>query len=198
MWKSIEGANTFSKRAAWSGVILAFVAGIIGLFTPADQFSKTATIISVALAFLSGIVGLLAMLATKSKEKLEQELKITHPRMDVAIKTVEATGQLLVVIKPLNKVPFECKWLIVTRNNIVVSGLQLDWIRLIPNDATPFFQSPAEFALDKVVDNYVELRFSYRSIYADELPKENLAGRLVKSYKVTSDKKYCLPLNSSE
>jgi nitrate reductase NapAB chaperone NapD len=197
MWKTIEGANTLSKRATWGGVMLAFIAGIIGLLTPVERFSKTATIISVALAFLSGIVGLLAMATAKRKEQLEEELKVTRPEIEVAIKTSEETGQLLVVIEPHNRVPFECKWLIVTTNNVVVSGLQLDWIKIIPKDEIPFFQSPAKFAFNKVVDNYVELRFDYRSIYADELPKENLSGRLIKPYNLTPDKKHCIPLNPS-
>lgn len=198
MWKTIERVNTLSKRAAWVGVVLAFIAGLIGLLTPIERFSKVATIVSVALAFLSGIVGLLAMVATKRKENLEEALKKTHPKLDVAIKTGEATGQLLLIIEPQNKVPFECQWLIVTRNNVLVSGMQLDWIKIIPKDEIPFFHSPAEFDTDKVVDNYLELRFNYRSIYDAELPKENLSGKLVKSYNLSPDRKYCIPLNGKE
>ena len=59
---------------------------------------------------------------------------------------------------------------------------------------TPRFNAPADFNADKVIDDYVELRFDYRSVYAHELPEANLSGKLKSAYKLTPDRKHCIPV----
>jgi hypothetical protein len=196
MWDSLDSLKIFSKLASWCAVILAFVAGTVGLFTVIDIFEKSATLLAVILAFISGICGLLVLIADKRKEVLEMRFRKTSPEVDASIKTGEASGQLLVVVEPRNKVSFEYDWCIVTENNIMVTGIHLEWGKIIPNESRPFFKVLASIDMDKVTNNYLELRFKYRSVYAAEFPQENLLGKIVKSYTLTPDKKLCLPLQS--
>ena len=80
----------------------------------------------------------------------------------------------------------------ITRNNKFVSGIPTDWTKIIPNDQIRRFNQPANFNANKVLDNYIELRFNYRSIYADEIPKANHSGELKRAYKLTPDRKHCI------
>jgi hypothetical protein len=196
MWDSLNSLKAFSKLASWCAVILAFVAGSVGLFTLINFFEKGATLLSVILAFISGIFGLLALIADKRKDVLELQFRKTSPELNVSIKTGEESNRLLVVIEPLNKVPFEYDWCIVTENNIMVTSIHLEWGKIIPNESSTFFTTPASIDMAKVTNNYLELRFKYRSVHAAEFPQENLFGKIVKPYTLTPDKKFCLPLQS--
>jgi hypothetical protein len=173
-------------------VVLAFVAGAAGLIETVT--GTTTNVASIVLALLSGITGLSAKIANTRKQALEDAHKRTRPEMDVYIATHEPTERLLVIVEPRNKVPFELRWIIVTRNNKVVSGIPTDWTKIIPNDQTRRFNQPATFNANKVIDDYIELRFNYRSIYADEIPKANLSGELKRAYKLTPDRKHCIPV----
>jgi hypothetical protein len=155
-WDKLESTKRFSRWSAWCAVVLAFVAATAGVV---EMITEAANVASIAFAFLSGTAGLSSLVADRRKRALEDAHKSTKPEMDVAIKTGESTGRLLVVIEPRNKIPFEYKWIIVTRNNSVVSGIPLEWTKVIPNDETPRFSQYADFNIDKVVDDYVELRF---------------------------------------
>jgi hypothetical protein len=176
--------------AAWSAVVLAFIAAAAGL---AKVIAGVGNVFSIVFAFLSGLAGLSAKVADRRKHTLEDAHRRTKPEMDVAIKTHEPTGRLLVVVEPRNKVPFECQWIIVTQNNSVVSAIPLEWTKVIPNEQTPRFSQRADFNMGKVVDNYIELRFDYRSVYADELPNLDLSGKLTRAYRLTPDRRYCIP-----
>lgn len=189
-WDKLETIEKFSKWMAWFAVALAFLAGGASLV---EEIINSPNITSIALAFLSGIAGLSTKIAGRRKQTLESIHRRTKPEIDVAIKTYGPSGRFLVTIEPRNEVPFEFRWLIVTRDNVVVSGLQLDWSKVKPNELTPRFSQHAEFQIDKVVENYIELRFDFRSVYADELPAADLSGRLRRAYILTSDKKHCIP-----
>jgi len=193
IWSKLVSTTRFSKRLAWWAVVFAFLAGVAGLLKTVETFAQIASVSSIIFAFLAAFSGLTAKLADKRKQELEEAHKRTPPRMEVAIKTSNDTGQFLVVIEPRNKVPFECQWKIVTRNSIYVSGIPLDWTKVYPDNQTPVFTQRADFDASRVIDDYVELRFDYRSIYAGEFPDANLSGRLVRTYKLTPDRKYCVP-----
>jgi hypothetical protein len=193
IWDNQERIKRLSTQAAWWAVVFAFIAAAAGLV---EVVTGVANVTSIPLAFLSGLAGLSAKVADRRKRRLEDVHKRTKPKMDVAIKTHEPTGRLLVVIEPQNRVPFEFQWIIVTRNNTVVSGIPLEWAKVIPSDQKPRFTQRADFDMSKVVDNYIELRFDYRSIYAHELPNLDLSGKLIRAYKLTADRRYCIATDS--
>jgi|SRR5215212_4640091 len=189
-WAKLEATKRFSKWATWCAVVLAFIAGAAGVV---EAITGATNASSIALACLSGIAGLSALVADKRKQTLDNAHKRTKPELNVAIKTHDPTGQFLVVIEPQNKIPFKYDWKIVTRNNLVVSGIHLEWGKILPSDKTPIFTERANFDVSRVVDDYIELRFDYRSIYANELPDSDLSGKLIRAYKLTRDRRFCIP-----
>ncbi len=194
MWKNREGVQAVSKGASWCAVVLAFLSGVAGICTLVAAPSGIASSLAVGFAFLSALAGILALLAGRQKEKLEEAFKRTPPDIDVGIKTGEEDQEFYVVVEPQNRVPFEFQWLVVTGNNQVISGLQLDWEKIFPDEQYKPMLQRARINLAKVIDDYIELRFHYRSIYADEVGDPKLCGRLIKRYNLSQDKKYCLPL----
>jgi len=194
MLKSIERAEKFSKISTVSAAVLAFLAGIVSLLTLIESVSLAMTWTATALAFISAICGVATLIFDKRKDTLEETLKKTRPELNVSIKTGQNNQNLYVVIEPINEVPFEYNIKIVTRENIMVSGIMLDWGKIYPDKKRSVVLHPAGINLTKVADNYIELRFDYRSVYAAELHDTSLTGKLVKSYKLSEDKKYCIPL----
>jgi hypothetical protein len=191
-WDKLRATEQFSRWLAWGAVVLAFGAGVAGLVETVT--GTTTNVASIVLALLSGITGLSAKMANTRKQALEDAHKRIRPEMDVYIATHEPTERLLVIVEPRNKVPFEYDWKIVTQNNKVISGLHLEWGKMVPNDQTSRLIERADLNTDKVIDDYIELRFDYRSAYANELPEANLSGKLRRAYKLTPDRKHCIPI----
>ena len=194
MWNDWESVQIASKRATGWAVLSAFLSGITGLLSLANVVPQVLTIASVVLAFVSGSAGLFALIADKRKDKLEDKFKRTPPKVEATIKTGQEDGKFYVVIEPRNDVPFEEQWMIVTLNNEIISGIPLDWTKIVPNSEHPHFHQQAGMDLSKVRDGYIELRFNYRSVFAAELPNLDLAGRFVKRYRLSPDQKYCIPI----
>ena len=192
-WDKLERTEQFSRWSAWCAVVLAFVAGAAGLAELIARDTSILSIVFALLALLSGTTGLLAKIADRRKQTLQNAFKRIHPEMAAFIATHDSARRLCVVIEPRNKVPFEYDWKIVTRNDIIVSDIHLEWGKIVP-DRTPRLIEPVDLDTNKVMDNYIELRFDYRSIYAHELPDANLSGKLRRAYKLTPDSKHCIPV----
>ncbi len=157
-----------------------------------EQISKLATWGAAVLGLLAGFAGFLAVIASNRAEKLKDELKRTPPQLEVTLGFFQ-DGKLHVVIDSHNRVPFEFQWKIVTKNNIIISGIPLDWTKVYPSKAPQRFNQVANFDPHKVVDNYIELRFDYRSIYTDELGLPGLSGTLTRAYRLDLGRKQIEP-----
>ena len=90
----------------------------------------------------------------------------------------------MVLIQPLNDVPFECDWRVVTRNDVVVSGIGLEWTKVVPKPGISIYHGDVDVSLDRLQDGYVELRFSFRSIFASDYPELTLSDRLFRPYRL--------------
>jgi hypothetical protein len=194
LFQKLEQLQKKAKFSTAGAAILAFLSGIAGLFTTNENFSLLATWVTVILAFLSAALGVSSLLIEKHKDTAEKIFKKTKPNMNIDIKTGESNKKLLVVIEPLNEVPFEYNYKIVTRNNIIISGIFLEWGKIYPSKDQPYLLELANIDLSKVIDDYVELRFNYRSIYSIELNDSNLTGKLIKSYRLARDKTHVIPI----
>lgn len=194
MWTDLESADKASKRATSLSIVLAFLSAIAGLLTLIGSISFLSTLLAVILAFLSGTAGILSISADRRRVSLEEAFKRTPPDIGVSIKTKEPSGEFVVVIEPRNKIPFEFQWVIVTKDDQIISGIPLEWGKVYPKVSNRFFDR-AEFDTSKVVDNYIELRFKYRSLYAQEVQGADLTGRTIKNYVLSADKKFCLPMH---
>ena len=121
---------------------------------------------------------------TKRAEEALAALKRTPPKINVYLANSERTGELRVVIDAENLVPFRARWAIVTEKNRHVAGIMLADHEIYPAPDRKRFSTKADINPDQVSNDYLELRFRYESIYANELgnPKE-LSSAVVQKYR---------------
>ena len=118
------------------------------------------------------------------RQSEEAERKNTRPVVDASLGNSESKGNILLQIVPSNKIPFKARWLVVTENNQVVSGILLEEPIIIPKDDQERILYEVTINNDKVVNNYIELRFSFESVYAPEsINAEHLKGEIKKQYR---------------
>ena len=157
-----------------------------------EAVTKAATWVAAVLGVLAGVAGFVAVITNHRADQLKETLRRTPPDLEVTLEFFR-DGTLHVVIDSKNRVPFECQWKLVTKNNIIVSGIPLDWSHVYPDKTPQGFNQTADLDPSKIVDNYVELRFNFRSIYAAELRLPQLSGRLTKAYYIDLVKKELRP-----
>lgn len=118
----------------------------------------------------------------RKDEKIEE--KNTRPLMDVSLEKSVQTGKILLLINASNETPFKANWDIVTENNRIVSGILLEKPEIFPNEKKKEFLYEVTINDGKVVNNYIELRFNFESIFSSELSNpEHLRGNIIKKYK---------------
>ena len=142
---------------------------------------------------LTGLQSRTSLLEEKSHaderaKVLLDEQKKTPPKLSVDL--VMGGGRVAkVLIKSHTLVPFEFQWRIVTRNNVIVSGIPLNWTKVYPSAERNTFNQQEEIDLSRIVDNYLELRLNYRSIYAGETNLPALSGYITRKYRLSDDKR---------
>ena len=118
-------------------------------------------------------------------------LKRTPPKVNAYLATSERSGELLVVMDAENLVPFRARWAIVTEKDRIVAGIMIEDHEIYPTKDRKRFTVKAGINPEQVVNDYVELRFRYASMYAAELgnPKE-LSAEVVQKYRYKIGKVY--------
>lgn len=99
------------------------------------------------------------------------------------------------IIESHNLIPFEARWMVVTEKNRLVSELMLSPEKFYPteNKKKYKFKISVKDHINELINNYLELRVDYYSIYYAELnnPKE-LKGEIVKKYRLGDGVLYTL------
>ena len=95
--------------------------------------------------------------------------KNTKPLVKGFLAHSATSGKKLLVMDAENEIPFKASWFVVTHNDVVVSPIMLRQQEIHPTETKRRFSSTIVINSEKVVDNYIELRFSYESVYSDEL-----------------------------
>lgn len=106
-------------------------------------------------------------------QKADHRSKTTPPEISVKLGTATSEGEnivgrTLLQVTPENDVEFNASWLVTTHNNTVVSAIMTAQFHIVPA-ATPVFRTPVTINDEKVVDEYIELRFRYESVHSAEL-----------------------------
>ena len=115
-------------------------------------------------------------------ESADQRAMNTPPHIQVRLGTAtsdgdDIVGRTLLQITAKNDIEFNASWLVTTRNNTVVSPIMTSQFHVVPS-ATPVIKTPVTIN-DRVVDDYIELRFHYQSIHSAELGNpEHLRGEI--------------------
>ena len=120
--------------------------------------------------------------------KLETAAQITHKNTRPLIKAFlghsTTSGKKLLVMDTENAIPFRASWLVVTEKNQVVSPIMTSQAEIFPKEDNKRFSAEITINSEKVVNQYIELRFRYESIYSGELnDPPHLRGEISKKYR---------------
>ena len=159
-WNNAESLTPLTKVVPYLFISVGFVVSLAGLFVKTKIDSRILEL----------------------QENAEKERRNTPPLMDVRLGN-SSREQVLLEVVARNEIPFKARWLVVTKRNQVVSGILLEEPEIRPAEAKMRFLFDTSINADKVVDDYVELRFSFVSLYAAELNNPpHLKGEVVKRY----------------
>ncbi len=198
MWNNAELLEASARSATMVAVALGLLSAILGIAL--SRFGPIADAHKVHFGVAAGVFGLLAAMSTAGAAISDQRAKNTNDLFRRTPRELKASLELVgvddfrVFIDSLKQVPFEFQWRLVTKNDLLVGGIPLDWSEVYP-DKTPqrFNQRVASVNWEDIVDDFVELRFRWRSVYAAEQRTSNLEGSLVRKYMFKRDSIRALP-----
>ena len=99
-------------------------------------------------------------------------------------------GRTLLQVTAKNGIEFNATWLVTTRNDTVVSPIMTSQFHVVTS-ATPVFKTPVTINDDRVVDEYIELRFRYESVHSAELGNpEHLRGEITLPFRYAEGRVY--------
>ena len=156
------------------------------------KLAKSAPYAFIALGFLVALGGQFVKTRIDSRvavlnHRTETRRKNTPPLIDVRLGNSSRTGETLLEIKAKNEIPFTARWSVVTTRNEVVSGIMLEDFEAHPAKEKSRLLVKVSINADKVRENYIELRFSFTSLYSAELNNPpNLKGEIDKKYRYFS------------
>ena len=166
-WNDVDSLTKVARWVPYLAIALGFIIAWGG------QYAKTR--IDARVAFL--------------REGEEITRKNTPPSMDVGLGREKSTRELMLEISTDNEIPFKASWLLVTKRNQVVSGIPLEKPEFFPTEGRRRFLYLVTIQDAKIVDSYVELRFSFESLYSAELNHPaSLRGELTKRYRYVGGK----------
>ena len=172
----------------WIPLALAII-GIIRLFKHDLTFRA-----KIFVVFLMLIAGFTPIIRVPIDKALVKHQKLIPPQLEVNMGYSEK-GNIFVGADSKNDVPYKARWVICTKDNKVVSGIMIEDVIFYPKSGSKRMQYKQEIDKGKVIDDYLELRFDYRSLYAEEMgfPK-NLFGKVIKKYKMVKETSFLIDL----
>jgi hypothetical protein len=81
----------------------------------------------------------------------------------------------------------EGRYAICTKENVLVAGIPMGMSKVYPHVGQATFSVPVDIQLDRIKDNYLELRFSFMSLSYEELHLAGHAGQITLKYTIASD-----------
>jgi type II secretory pathway pseudopilin PulG len=133
-------------------------------------------------------------LAAEKQRRIEAEARRrTAPQVSARLE-LSNEGKFKVVFSSGNLVAFECQYFVVTKDNVIVSGIPLDWVKVFPNRRRRLFLDSTDIQRDRVQDRYLELHFEYKSLAADELNLPGHRGTIVRKYRIGDDQRSLIPI----
>ncbi len=129
--------------------------------------------------------------AEKVAHANEERTRRTPPSLDAYL-VPTGRGKVNIEIKSENLIPFAYRYVLVTEKNVIVSGFPVSMARAYPEKGKSLMYIPADIQLNRVTNGYLELRFTFESVYADEfhLP----AREIVRKYRIDADQASLKPI----
>ena len=114
--------------------------------------------------------------------------KNTTPLVKAFLAHSAKSGKKLLVMDVENEIPFRASWLVVTENDIVVSPIMTGQEEIFPTERKRRFSATIAINAEKVVNEYIELRFRHESLYSRELNNpRHLRGEITKKYRYVNE-----------
>jgi len=134
----------------------------------------------------------------KNEQEKKKQLNIlmqTAPEVNAHLRrTIE--GKYNVDITAENLVPFIAKWLVVTKNDKVISGVMMANTEFHPTEHQNAWKYKININSDEIIDNFVELRFRFRSAFYAKMGKPNyLKGERIRKYVISAAPPFLQKLN---
>ena len=161
-WNDTDCLAKLAKAVPYTFIALGF------LFAMSGQFVKT--LIDSRVAALN--------------KNAEAQRKNTPPLIDVRLGNSSSTGETLLEIQAKNEISFTARWSVLTTRNGLVSGILLEDFEAHPTKEKSRFLVKVPIQGERVRENYIELHFTFTSLYSAELnDPPNLKGEIVKKYR---------------
>jgi hypothetical protein len=122
----------------------------------------------------------------KQAEQEAERIRRTPPKIIAGLVPV-TKGKVIVSIVSQNLIPFQYRYTICTKNNLVVAGFPMGMSKVYPREGQASFSFPTDIQLDRVQDGYLEFRFTFMSLSYEELHLPGHAGEIVVKYKLGPD-----------
>jgi hypothetical protein len=126
-------------------------------------------------------------LSVKKQAELEAErIRRTPPKIIVGLKPV-TKGKVIVSIVSQNLIPFQYRYMISTKNDLLVAPFPMGMSKAYPREGQASFSFPTDIQVDRVQDGYLELRFTFMSLSYEELHLPGHAGEIIVKYQLGPD-----------
>lgn len=184
-----------SVAAKWATALFALLAGATGIVVIKSN-NRSAKWASATFAFLAAATSLVAILADSAIEDWRKQIRSTLPIVDVELKQLEDL-RFYVLVESKNLIPFEFTWVAVTQRDIIISPIMMGWETVYPTKDRHVFAYETTLQLERVIEDYVELRFQYRSAYsAEQNYPDALKEEKILKYKLANGRLEALPVQS--
>ena len=117
----------------------------------------------------------------KQAEQEAEQIRRTPPKIMAALLPA-GKGKVIVSMVSQNLIPFQYRYTICTKNNVVVAGIPMGMTKVYPREGQATFSVPTDIQLDRLQDGYLELRFVFTSLSYEELNLPGHAGQIVAKY----------------
>ena len=162
-WNDIEALGKIARMLPYALILLGFLVAASG------QFFK-----SIIDARIGGLEA--AALITRKNTRPLIKPFLGHSGTN--------TGKKILVMDTENAIPFRANWLVVTEKDRIVSSIMTSKIEIFPTEDNKRFSAEITINNERVVNQYIELRFRYESIYSGELnDPPHLRGEIRKKYR---------------
>ena len=153
--------------AKWAAALLALAAAGLGLaFWRSDaQLVKR---LGALLALCAAASAFAAIVFERQIDAAAEQWRATPPVLDASFK-LSSPNEELVVITTETDVPLECTWVVVTKNDTVVSGIMTESSELHPRAVPGPYRARVDIQPERILDNYLELRLRCESVFYEEL-----------------------------
>ena len=187
---SVEALERLRQCLDYGAPALATLSGIAGLtalWGSRPRLQKAATISSPILAFLAAIAWLATAGVTSQIIERRDEVRRTPPQVDARLSGLEGPTAFI-ELESQNRIPFEYRYMIVTKSDLVVSGVPMEFTAFYPTHEKWIARVKVTLQRERIVDGFLEVRVVYHSVSQAELgyPPAG-AGRITRKYKIDGD-----------